>query len=248
MGGTFDPIHHGHLVAASEVAGLFGLDEVVFVPTGQPWQKTGREVSPAEDRYLMTVIATASNPRFSVSRVDIDRRGPTYTIDTLTDLKQQRPDAELFFITGADALSQILSWRDSERCFGLAHFIGVTRPGFTLADSHLPEGVVSLVEVPALAISSTDCRDRVVRGMPVWYLVPDGVVQYIEKRGLYRDGVRRPRPAAGAVQDDGRPSGDRPTYDRLPGSSGRSGPAAGAGSDQGSAGEPPLAHVPEVPR
>src|SRR6478609_9588429 len=104
MGGTFDPIHHGHLVAASEVAGLFGLDEVVFVPTGQPWQKSEREVSPPEDRYLMTVIATASNPRFTVSRVDIDRGGPTYTIDTLTDLRRLRPDAELFFITGADAL------------------------------------------------------------------------------------------------------------------------------------------------
>src|SRR5919106_699313 len=159
MGGTFDPVHHGHLVAASEVAVLFGLDEVVFVPTGQPWQKSDRDVAPAEDRYLMTVIATASNPRFSVSRVDVDRDGPTYTIDTLSDLHAQRPDAELFFITGADAL--------------------------------LPEGAVSLVETPALAISSTDCRDRVARGMPVWYLVPDGVVQYIEKRGLYRTGRRR---------------------------------------------------------
>jgi nicotinate-nucleotide adenylyltransferase len=223
MGGTFDPVHHGHLVAASEVAGLFGLDEVVFVPTGQPWQKSGRDVSPAEDRYLMTVIATASNPRFSVSRVDIDRGGPTYTIDTLTDLQAQRPDAELFFITGADALSQILSWRDSERCFELAHFIGVTRPGFTLGDSHLPEGAVSLVEVPALAISSTDCRGRVARGMPVWYLVPDGVVQYIEKRGLYRAGSRQPGAA-----DDHRPAGDRPTYDRPPASDGAPTPVGGA--------------------
>jgi len=256
MGGTFDPIHHGHLVAASEVAGLFGLDEVVFVPTGQPWQKNGRGVSPAEDRYLMTVIATASNPRFSVSRVDIDRGGPTYTIDTLTDLQEQRPEAELFFITGADALSQILSWRDSEHCFELAHFIGVTRPGFTLGDSHLPEGVVSLVEVPALAISSTDCRDRVVRGMPVWYLVPDGVVQYIEKRGLYRDGARRPRPTADGTahhspvhggSGDGRPSGDRPTYDRLPGSATRPGPPTGS-HGEGPTGGPPLAHIPEVPR
>ena len=191
MGGTFDPIHHGHLVAASEVGGLFGLDEVVFVPTGQPWQKSEREVSAPEDRYLMTVIATASNPRFSVSRVDVDRGGPTYTIDTLSDLHRERPDSELFFITGADALAQIVSWRDNEQLFELAHFIGVTRPGFHLADAHLPEGVVSLVEVPALAISSTDCRDRVGRGMPVWYLVPDGVVQYIEKRGLYREGRRR---------------------------------------------------------
>jgi nicotinate-nucleotide adenylyltransferase len=191
MGGTFDPIHHGHLVAASEVAVLFGLDEVVFVPTGQPWQKSQRVVSPAEDRYLMTVIATASNPRFSTSRVDIERGGPTYTIDTLTDLQRERPDAELFFITGADALEQIVGWRDNERLFQMARFIGVTRPGYQLADHHLPEGVVSLVEVPALAISSTDCRERVARGMPVWYLVPDGVVQFIEKRGLYREGPRR---------------------------------------------------------
>jgi nicotinate-nucleotide adenylyltransferase len=191
MGGTFDPIHHGHLVAASEVAVLFGLDEVVFVPTGQPWQKSERAVSPAEDRYLMTVIATASNPRFSVSRVDIDRGGPTYTVDTLNDLHRQRPDAELFFITGADALAQIMTWRDSERCFELAHFIGVTRPGYTLADSNLPDGRISLVEIPALAISSSDCRDRVIRGMPVWYLVPDGIVQYIQKRGLYREGPPR---------------------------------------------------------
>ena len=199
MGGTFDPVHHGHLVAASEVAGLFGLDEVVFVPTGQPWQKSDRGVSPAEDRYLMTVIATASNPRFSVSRVDVDRGGATYTVDTLSDLHRQHPDAELFFITGADALAQIVGWRDNQRLFDMAHFVGVTRPGYQLADSHLPEGAVSLVEVPALAISSTDCRDRVHRGSPVWYLVPDGVVQYIEKRGLYHgpdpvtaDGERHP--------------------------------------------------------
>jgi nicotinate-nucleotide adenylyltransferase len=185
MGGTFDPIHHGHLVAASEVAGLFGLDEVVFVPTGEPWQKSEREVSPPEDRYLMTVIATASNPRFTVSRVDIDRGGPTYTIDTLVDLRKLRPDAELFFITGADALAQIVGWRETDKLFQLAHFVGVTRPGYQLADNDLPQGAVSLVEVPALAISSTDCRERVRRGMPVWYLVPDGVVQYIEKRGLY---------------------------------------------------------------
>jgi nicotinate-nucleotide adenylyltransferase len=191
MGGTFDPVHHGHLVAASEVAGLFGLDEVVFVPTGQPWQKSERGVSPAEDRYLMTVIATASNPRFSVSRVDVDRGGATYTIDTLTDLGREHPDAELFFITGADALAQIVGWRETDKLFQLAHFVGVTRPGYQLADNDLPPGAVSLVEVPALAISSTDCRDRVRRGMPVWYLVPDGVVQYIEKRGLYHGGPSR---------------------------------------------------------
>lgn len=185
MGGTFDPIHHGHLVAASEVQALFGLEQVIFVPTGQPWQKSHAEVSPAEHRYLMTVIATASNPRFTVSRVDIDRPGPTYTIDTLRDLRAELPDDELFFITGADALGQILSWRNAEEMFGLAHFIGVTRPGHTLTNPGLPEGGVSLVEVPALAISSSDCRSRVARGEPVWYLVPDGVVRYIDKRRLY---------------------------------------------------------------
>jgi nicotinate-nucleotide adenylyltransferase len=186
MGGTFDPVHHGHLVAASEVASVFGLDEVVFVPTGQPWQKFDREVSPAEHRYLMTVIATASNPRFTVSRVDIDRDSPTYTIDTLRDLALQRSEAELYFITGADALAQILSWKDVDELFALAHFVGVTRPGHALDDTGLPADRVSLMEVPAMAISSTDCRIRVARGEPVWYLVPDGVVQYIAKHGLYR--------------------------------------------------------------
>ncbi|MFC0547636.1 nicotinate-nucleotide adenylyltransferase [Kutzneria chonburiensis] len=186
MGGTFDPIHHGHLVAASEVQAKFELDEVIFVPTGQPWQKSGRGVSPAEDRYLMTVIATASNPRFSVSRVDIDRGGPTYTADTLADLADRFPDDDLFFITGADALSQIVSWKRVDELFTRAHFIGVTRPGFRLDGHHLPAGSVSLIEVPAMAISSTACRDRVCAGQPVWYLVPDGVVQYISKRGLYQ--------------------------------------------------------------
>jgi nicotinate-nucleotide adenylyltransferase len=186
MGGTFDPIHHGHLIAASEVAHRFGLDEVVFVPTGQPWQKAVEKVSLAEDRYLMTVIATASNPRFTVSRVDIDRRTPTYTIDTLRDLHAQYGDAELYFITGADALEKILSWKDVDEMFGLAHFVGVTRPGFDLSGDHLPEDTVTLVTVPAMAISSTDCRSRVAAGQPVWYLMPDGVVQYIAKRQLYR--------------------------------------------------------------
>jgi nicotinate-nucleotide adenylyltransferase len=184
MGGTFDPIHHGHLVAASEAAQWFDLDEVVFVPTGRPWHKDA--VSASEHRYLMTVIATASNPRFTVSRVDIDRSGPTYTIDTLRDLKAQRPDAELYFITGADAIAQILSWRDHDELWDLAHFVAVSRPGHVLSTDGLPSDDVSQLEIPALAISSTDCRDRVLRGHPVWYLVPDGVVQYIAKHHLYR--------------------------------------------------------------
>jgi nicotinate-nucleotide adenylyltransferase len=186
MGGTFDPIHLGHLVAASEVAHRFGLDEVVFVPTGQPWQK-GR-VTPAEDRYLMTVVATAADPRFSVSRVDIDREGPTYTVDTLTDLHALYGEGtELFFITGADALGAILTWHDPQEVLRLAHLVGVTRPGHPLADPGLPEGAATLVEVPALAISSTDVRARVAAGQPITYLVPDGVERYVAKRGLYRE-------------------------------------------------------------
>jgi nicotinate-nucleotide adenylyltransferase len=187
MGGTFDPIHHGHLVAASEAATRFSLDEVVFAPTGQPWQKQDTDVSPAEHRYLMTVIATASNPRFTVSRVDLERPGPTYTIETLRDLRAQRgAGAELFFITGADALAQILTWKDSDELFELAHFIGVTRPGHALSGDGLPADRVSLLEVPAMAISSSAVRARVREGEPVWYLVPDGVVQYIGKYDLYR--------------------------------------------------------------
>ncbi len=178
MGGTFDPIHHGHLVAASEVQAWFDLDEVVFVPTGDPWQKSDRQVTTAEHRYLMTVVATAANPRFNVSRVDIDRAGKTYTIDTLRDLKAEMPDAELFFIT----------WRDVEELFELANFVGCTRPGYEMdpqALAKIPADRVTMVEIPALAISSTDCRDRKRRGEPVWYLVPDGVVQYIAKHHLY---------------------------------------------------------------
>jgi len=184
MGGTFDPIHNGHLVAASEVAESFDLDEVIFVPTGRPWQKF--EVSASEHRYLMTVIATASNPRFTVSRVDIDRTGLTYTIDTLRDLKAERPGSDLFFITGADAVAQILSWRDHDELWDLAHFVAVSRPGHVLSTDGLPSDDVSQLEIPALAISSTDCRERVRKGHPVWYLVPDGVVQYIAKHHLYR--------------------------------------------------------------
>jgi nicotinate-nucleotide adenylyltransferase len=188
MGGTFDPIHHGHLVAASEVQASFDLDEVIFVPTGQPWQKAGREVSPAEDRYLMTVIATASNPRFSVSRVDIDRPGPTYTVDTLRDLRAELgPDVDFYFITGADALTQILTWHHVDKLFEMAHFVGCTRPGHTIEIGEgVPKEAVTLLEIPALAISSTECRERVATGHPIWYLVPDGVVQYINKRRLYR--------------------------------------------------------------
>jgi nicotinate-nucleotide adenylyltransferase len=185
MGGTFDPIHHGHLVAASEVAAAFNLDEVLFVPTGEPWQK--EQVTPGEHRYLMSVVATASNPRFKVSRVDIDRGGATYTIDTLNDIQAAYPDAELFFITGADAIAQILTWRDVDQIWGKAKFVAVSRPGHKLSLPEHPAGAIETLEIPALAISSTDIRMRAKAGQPVWYLVPDGVVQHIAKHGLYQD-------------------------------------------------------------
>lgn len=185
MGGTFDPIHNGHLVAASEVAWVYDLDEVLFVPTGRPVFKLDKHVTNAEDRYLMTVIATSSNPKFTVSRVDIDRPGVTYTIDTLRDIHAQYPDADLFFITGADAVAEIMQWKDADAMFDIAHFVAVTRPGYAETDLMI-NGKVDMLEIPALAISSTDVRKRATRGEPVWYLVPDGVVQYISKHGLYR--------------------------------------------------------------
>jgi nicotinate-nucleotide adenylyltransferase len=191
MGGTFDPIHHGHLLTAEEALTQFDLDEVAFVPTGRPWMKEHGDVSPAEDRYLMTVIATASNPRFTVSRVEVDREGPTFTVDTLRALRDQASDAELFFITGADAMLEIFhEWRDPDEILELAHFIAATRPGYDIAafEAGTPtrNPRVSVMNIPALAISSTDIRRRVRERRPIRYLVPEGVKSYVEKSGLYR--------------------------------------------------------------
>ena len=190
MGGTFDPIHHGHLVAAEEARWQFDLDQVVFVPTGRPWQKPVG-VSPAEDRYRMTVLATASNPAFTVSRLEVDHRGPTYTVDTLRRLRAAQPaGTRLFFITGADAVLQILTWKEPDQVLALAEFIAATRPGFDLdrliAQVPGAAGRVHRIEIPALAISSSDLRSRVARGAPVQYLVPDGVARYIQDHALYR--------------------------------------------------------------
>ncbi|MCA1829980.1 MAG: nicotinate-nucleotide adenylyltransferase [Actinomycetota bacterium] len=190
MGGTFDPIHTGHLVTADEARHAFALDEVLFIPAAQPWQKQHVEAAPPEDRYLMTVIATASNPAFAVSRIELDREGPTYTIDTLRALKAERPGCDLMFITGADAILQILTWKDPEAVLSEAEFIAATRPGYDLErlEKELPEGLedrVHILEIPALAISSTDIRRRAREGRPLRYLVSDGVAEYIEKRHLY---------------------------------------------------------------
>jgi nicotinate-nucleotide adenylyltransferase len=190
MGGTFNPVHIGHLVTAEEALYAFDLSEVIFVPAGQPWQKE-RDVANAEHRYLMTVIATASNPHFRVSRMEIDRAGPTYTINTLRHFRAQLGDVELYFITGADAILQILTWKDPAEVLAEARFIAATRPGYDLdrLEKELPEGFgdrVHVLEIPALAISSTDVRRRVREGRPVRYLLPEGVARYVEKNGLYR--------------------------------------------------------------
>jgi len=190
MGGTFDPIHHGHLVAAEEARWQFGLDQVVFVPAGQPWQKPVG-VTPAEDRYQMTVIATASNPAFTVSRLEIDQPGPTYTVDTLHRLQAEQADGTcLYFIIGADAILQILTWKEPDQVLAQAEFLAATRPGYDLDRlvRQVPgaAGRVHRMEIPALAISASDIRGRVGLGAPIQYLVPDGVARYIHEHGLYR--------------------------------------------------------------
>ncbi len=198
MGGTFDPVHYGHLVAAEEALVQFNLDRVVFMPTGRPVRKTHRAVSSAEDRYLMTVIATASNPDFEVSRLEIDRPGDTYTVDTLRLLRDSHgPNTELFFITGADAVREILTWKGAEELAGLTTFIAATRPGY-VADSiaeampaDAPAPRVEPMVVPALAISSSDIRARVAERRPVRYLLPEAVAAYIVKNGLYAAGGER---------------------------------------------------------
>jgi nicotinate-nucleotide adenylyltransferase len=191
MGGTFDPIHYGHLVTAEEALVQFALESVLFVPTGLPWMKEHRVVSPAEDRYLMTVIATASNPLFRVSRMEVDRDGPTYTVETLRSLKDEYgPETDLFFITGADAIVEIIQWKDPGELFDLAHFIAATRPGYDIAAFETPASEsrpeITAMNIPALAISSTDIRARIAAGRPIRYLVPEGVKSYVEKAGLYR--------------------------------------------------------------
>ena len=196
MGGTFDPVHYGHLVTAEGARCEFGLEQVLFLPSGIPPHKTKKRVSLAEHRYMMTVLATLTNPHFEVSRIDIDREGVSYTIDTLQILREQYgPGAELFFITGADAIFEIMSWKDSDQLLKIAHFIAATRPGFSLeelpvatqqwVDEH--QDRFHVLKVPAMAISSTDIRERVRLGHSSRYLVPEQVDHYILRHDLYRD-------------------------------------------------------------
>lgn len=192
MGGTFDPIHYGHLLMAEEARIAFALDRVMFVPNGRPAHKKIYAVSSPEDRYAMTLLATASNPDFSCSRLELERPGPSYTIDTLRAIRQRHPDLDaLYFITGADAVLEILTWHEYDKLAQECRFIAVTRPGFVLerlaeiADKAFLDRV-SFLPIPALEISSTDLRRRVREGRSLKYLTPEPVEAYIRQQGLYR--------------------------------------------------------------
>ncbi|OUO34928.1 nicotinate-nucleotide adenylyltransferase [Olsenella sp. An290] len=192
MGGTFDPIHYGHLVAAEQAFDDLGLDLVVFMPAGRPAFKLDAQVSSAEDRFAMTLLATADNPHFVVSRFEISREGVTYTADTLRLLRGLYPDnVEFYFITGADAIAEIVAWRDAADIARLAHLVAATRPGYDLDrawDTIDASGLafdVTYLSVPALAISSSYLRERVEAGQSLRYLTPDQVTGYLHKHGLY---------------------------------------------------------------
>lgn len=194
MGGTFDPIHYGHLFIAEEARTHFHLNNVLFIPNGHPPHKKNYKMTPARHRYAMTLIATHSNTAFGCSPLEMDRTGPCYTVDTLTLLKQQNPEAELFYITGIDAIADILSWNRHEEVIQLATFIAATRPGFdpkTLKEK-LPDDYLARILVlgsTALNISSTEIRARIQNDLSVRYLTPDGVIEYIVKHNLYRPRV-----------------------------------------------------------
>jgi nicotinate-nucleotide adenylyltransferase len=197
MGGTFDPIHYGHLIAAEEAKDKFAMDKVLFIPSGDPPHKKNYKVTPAELRYAMTLLATVGNPKFDVSRIEINRKGYSYTIDTLREIRENCPEADYYFITGADAILDILSWKDPKELLRLCKFIAATRPGYCLNQldrvmaklgygSWREEKLISILEIPAVSISSTEIRLRVQNGQSIRYLVPDEVLQFIMKNKLYR--------------------------------------------------------------
>ena len=195
MGGTFDPIHYGHLVTAQAVKEKFGVEKVLFIPTGNPPHKVDREVSSSEKRYFMTVLATITNPSFEVSRIEIDREGYTYTIDTIRELKNTlSDDTKIYFITGADAIHKILTWKEPEKLLKMCEFVAVTRPGYNKDKlfEHIKniektlKGKIHFLEVPHLDISSSDLRNRVQENKSIKYMLPEEVENYIYKFGLYR--------------------------------------------------------------
>lgn len=193
MGGTFDPIHNGHLFAANEVAARYDLPQVIFMPCRQPPHKAAGAVSSAEDRYLMTALAVESNPRFSVSRLELQREGPSYTIETLRELRRIMGEGlEIFFITGADAVLELMTWREADAILEECRLVAVHRPGYDLtklAQALGPERAAKIepLAIKTLDISSTELRERVLQGLPIRYLTPDAVVRHIEKQGLYRE-------------------------------------------------------------
>lgn len=184
MGGTFDPIHLGHLKVAEEVEKSYQLDSVIFVPTGEPWQKPTN--TPASHRLEMTKLAIAGHPSFQLSTVDLDRTGPTYTVDTLRDLHLQFPEAQLYFIIGADSLESINTWKNPDELWGQAHFIGVSRPGHLLKAPESPHDAFSLLEISELPVSSSEIRAKVMNGEPIDDLVTEPVMEYIKKNDLYQ--------------------------------------------------------------
>ncbi|MBE3586180.1 nicotinate-nucleotide adenylyltransferase [Desulfofundulus thermocisternus] len=194
MGGTFDPIHYGHLVAAEGARHAFQLEKVIFIPAGRPPHKTGRKITDAHHRWIMTELAVASNPYFDTSTIEVDRPGYSYTIDTVREMRGLYPGAEIFFITGADAVLEILSWKNVNELLEMCWFVAATRPGYPLGNLKRrlaginPEHVKRIIpmEVPALAISSTEIRARVREGRPIKYLLPEPVEAYILNRGLYK--------------------------------------------------------------
>lgn len=186
MGGTFDPIHYGHLVAAEGARHEFNLEKVIFIPAGQPPHKKGRRITDSHYRLEMTRHAVSSNSHFEVSDIEVERTGPSYTIDTVIAVKELYPQHQVFFITGADAVLEILTWNRVEELLSRCSFIAATRPGYRLESlEHTLKNIVTM-EVPALAISSTDIRHRVKDGRPIKYLLPEAVENYIKEMGLYR--------------------------------------------------------------
>ncbi len=186
MGGSFNPIHYGHLAAAEEATTRFNLDKIIFIPCGKPPHKDVSALAPAEDRYLMTAIAIAYDDRFELSRYEIDKPGPSYTIDTMRHFKETMPDTDLYFITGADAALELDTWREPEQIYKYGHLIGATRPGYTVDKAPTVAERVIWMEIPALGISSTDIRQRLRDGLPVANLLPAGVLEYIKSRSLYQ--------------------------------------------------------------
>lgn len=194
MGGTFDPIHYGHLVAAEVARAELGLHKIIFIPAGRPPHKQQQSITDSEHRYLMTVLATSSNPYFEVSRIEVDKDGLAYTIDTVKEIQRTYGEAAtIYFITGADAVLELLTWYKIQELLTLCRFIAVTRPGFDKRDLEQKigeitskyDGEIICIEVPLLAISSTDIRERSRSGKPIKYLLPEAVEEYLEKNGLY---------------------------------------------------------------